>query len=134
MAEQSIVPPGFPTIDIDGRTLVGKMDFICKYQMGLLDLRISDCKVFFGLGEQSLAYFPIIAKMFSCLVAGNYVNKNDPGAVVSIPTPQYWMAVVDNNNDLWTRMCMFVQQSLLKVAPPTAAPASAEAGGAALTD
>ncbi len=127
MPDKMIVPPGFETIEIDGRTLVGKLDFVCKYQMGVLGIRLSDWKVFFEK-DQSLAGMTLIANTFACIVAGNYVNKDNPGAPVSIPTPQYWMSTIDEEK--WGEVCSFVQKVLLKAAPPATAPVLVEKPGA----
>ncbi len=127
MAELTPVPPAFPTIEIDGKKLVGKLDFVCKYQMGVMGIKLSDWKVFFDK-DQTLAGLTLIADTFSCIVAGNYINKENPGSAVSIPTPQYWMANIDD--DKWKEVCAFVQDVLLKTTPPATAPVLVESPGA----
>jgi len=131
MAELTPVPPAFPIVEIMGRKLVCKFDFLAKYQMSVLGIRTADFRAFSrpekpeDMDPRAMA---LAMKLFSCAVASNFIDKDNPGAPAQIPSPEYWAAVIPDEK--WSEVCAATMQAMLKVAPPTAAPASADQTGA----
>ncbi len=127
MGELTAVPPGFPVVEINGRKLVCKFDFLAKYQMSVLGIRTADFRAFrrpdkpedMDPGAMSLAM-----KLFSCAVASNFIDVDNPGAPARIPGPEYWAAVIPDTQ--WGEVCTATMQAMLKVQPSTAGAASAE--------
>ena len=131
MAELTPVPPAFPIVEIMGRKLVCKFDFLAKYQMSVLGIRTADFGAFRKTdnpGDMDPRAMALAMKLFSCAVASNFIDKDNPGAPAQIPSPEYWAAVIPDEK--WGDVCAATMQAMLKVAPPTAAPASAELTGA----
>ncbi len=131
MPELTPVPPAFPVIKLVGRDLVCKFDFIAKYQMSILSIRTTDFRAFSrpdNPADMDPKAMALAVKLFSCAVAGNYIDLDNPGAPAQIPTPEYWAAVIPD--EMWGEVCAATMQAMLKVAPPIAAPASAETTGA----
>ncbi len=131
MAELTPVPPAFPVVEIAGRKLVCKFDFLAKYQMSVLGIRTADFRAFSrpdkpeDMDPRAMA---LAMKLFSCAVASNFIDKENPGAPAQIPSPEYWAAVIPDEK--WGEVCGATMQAMLKVAPPVTAPAPAEAAGA----
>ncbi len=131
MAELTPVPPAFPVVELNGRKLVCKFDFLAKYQMSVLGIKTGDFRAFSrpenpeDMDPRAMA---LAMKLFSCAVASNFIDKDDPGKPAAIPSPEYWAAVIPDEK--WGEVCGATMQAMLKVAPPIAAPASAEIAGA----
>jgi hypothetical protein len=131
MTETMPVPPAFPVVEINGQRLVCKFDFLAKYQMSVLGIRTADFRAFrrpekpedMDPGAMALAM-----KLFSCAVASNFIDTENPGAPARIPSPEYWAAVIPD--DKWGEVCGATMQAMLKVQPPAAAPALAASTGA----
>jgi hypothetical protein len=131
MAETTPVPPAFPVVEINGRKLVCKFDFLAKYQMSVLGIRTADFRAFRrpdNPEDMDPAAMALAVKLFCCAVANNFIDVENPGAPAKIPGPEYWAAVIPDEK--WGDVCAATMQAMLKVAPPTAAPASAENRGA----
>ncbi len=133
MAELTPVPPAFPVVEINGQKLICKFDFLAKYQMSKLGIRTVDFRAFRRPEkpeDMDPAALMLSMKLFSCAVASNFIDVDHPGKPAEIPSPEYWAAVIPE--DQWGEVCTATMQSMLKVAPPIAAPASAETVGAKL--
>lgn len=131
MPELTPVPPAFPVIEIGTRKLICKFDFLAKYQMSVLGIRTADFGAFRKsdrVEDMDPRAMSVALKLFSCAVASNFIDKENPGAPAAIPSPEYWAAVIPDEK--WGEVCAATMQAMLKVAPPTAAPASAETTGA----
>ncbi len=131
MAELTPVPPAFPIVEIMGRKLICKFDFLAKYQMSVLGIKTGDFRAFSRpekVEDMDPRAMALAMKLFSCAVASNFIDKDNPGAPAQIPSPEYWAAVIPDEK--WGEVCSATMQAMLKVAPPTAAPASAETSGA----
>lgn len=131
MAELTPVPPAFPIVELMGRKLVCKFDFLAKYQMSVLGIRTADFRAF-SRPEKSEDMDPkamaLAVRLFSCAVASNFIDKENPAAPTAIPTPEYWAAVIPDEK--WGDVCGATMQAMLKVAPPATAPVLAETTGA----
>ncbi len=133
MAELTPVPPAFPVVELNGRKLICKFDFLAKYQMSVLGIRTADFRAFSRpekVEDMDPRAMALALKLFSCAVANNFIDKDNPGSPAQIPSPEYWAAVIPDEK--WGEVCAATMQAMLKVAPPTAAPASAETAGATL--
>ena len=131
MAELTPVPPAFPIVEIMGRKLICKFDFLAKYQMSVLGIRTADFRAFSrpeNAEDMDPRAMALALKLFSCAVASNYIDVSNPGAPAQIPSPEYWAAVIPDEK--WGEVCAATMQAMLKVAPPATAPALAEATGA----
>ena len=131
MAELTPVPPAFPIVELDGRKLVCKFDFLAKYQMSVLGIRTADFGAFRKVEraeDMDPRAMSVALKLFSCAVASNFIDKENPGAPAQIPSPEYWAAVIPDEK--WGEVCAATMQAMLKVVPPAAAPALVEAGEA----
>jgi hypothetical protein len=131
MPELTPVPPGFPIVEILGRKLICKFDFLAKYQMSVLGIRTADFRAFSrpekpeDMDPRAMA---LAMKLFSCAVASNFIDKDNPGAPAQIPSPEYWAAVIPDEK--WGDVCTATMQAMLKVAPPATALALVETDGA----
>jgi hypothetical protein len=131
MPELTPVPPAFPVIEILGRKLVCKFDFLAKYQMSALGIRTADFRAFRrpdNPEDMDPAAMALAVKLFSCAVANNFIDVENPGAPARIPGPEYWASVIPD--DRWPDVCTATMQAMLKVAPPATAPALVESRGA----
>lgn len=131
MAALTPVPPAFPIIEIMGRKLVCKFDFLAKYQMSILGIRTADFRAFSRpekVEDMDPRAMALAMKLFSCAVASNFIDRDNPGAPAQIPSPEYWAAVIPDEQ--WGDVCSATMQAMLKVAPPATAQALAEATGA----
>ncbi len=131
MAELTPVPPAFPVVELNGRKLVCKFDFLAKYQMSVLGIRTADFSAFRkpdNVADMDPRAMALAMKLFSCAVASNFIDKENPGAPAAIPSPEYWAAVIPDEK--WGEVCSVTMQAMLKVAPPATAPALEEAAGA----
>ena len=127
MAELTPVPPAFPVVDLNGRKLVCKFDFLAKYQMSVLGIRTADFAAFRKVDrpeDMDPRAMSVALKLFSCAVASNFIDKDNPGAPAQIPSPEYWAAVIPDEK--WGDVCAATMQAMLKVAPPATAPALVE--------
>ncbi len=127
MAETTPVPPAFPIVEINGQKLVCKFDFLAKYQMSVLGIRTADFRAFRrpdNPEDMDPTATALAMKLFSCAVANNFIDKENPGAPARIPSPEYWAAIIPDEK--WGDVCTATMQAMLKVQPPTAGAASAE--------
>jgi len=131
MPELTPVPPAFPVVEILGRKLVCKFDFLAKYQMSVLGIRVADFRAFRrpdNPQDMDPTAMALSMKLFSCAVANNFIDVDNPGAPAQIPGPEYWAAVIPDEK--WAEVCTATMSAMLKVAPPATAPAPAESTGA----
>lgn len=129
--ETTPLPPGFPVVEIGGRKLVCKFDFLAKYQMSVLGIRAANFTAFRkpeNTADMDPAAMALTMKLFSCAVASNFVNVEDPGAPARIPGPEYWASVIPDGQ--WAEVCTATMQAMLKAHPPAAGPALVETTGA----
>ncbi len=127
MAELTPVPPAFPVVEIVGRKLICKFDFLAKYQMSVLGIRTADFRAFSrpeNPADMDPRAMALAMKLFSCAVASNFIDVDNPGAPAQIPSPEYWAAVIPD--DKWGEVCGATMQAMLKVLPPATAPVLAE--------
>ncbi len=135
MPETTPTPPAFPIVEIMGRKLVCKFDFLAKYQMSVLGIRTADFSAFRrpeNVADMDPRAMALAMKLFSCAVASNFIDKDNPGAPAAIPSPEYWAAVIPDEK--WADVCTATMQAMLKVAPPATALALVETNGAAKTN
>lgn len=129
--ETTMTPPAFPIVEIMGRKLTCKFDFLAKYRMSELGIRPGDFRAL-NKPNDAESMDPrataLVMKLFSCAVASNFIDKENPGTPVQIPSPEYWAAIIPD--DKWSEVCTATMQAMVKAAPLTAAPASAEKTGA----
>ena len=129
MGENIPVSQEFPVIEIGKRKLVLKADFVSIVRMSALGINQAEIRKVFSDGSQPENMDPgavwTILRMFSCLVAGNFIDKENPAAPSSIPTPEYWSTQIAENQSGWGPLFIAVMQAYLKVIPPAtgAAPA-----------
>jgi hypothetical protein len=131
MAELTPVPPAFPVVEINGQKLVCKFDFLAKYQMSVLGIRTADFRAFRrpdNPEDMDPTATALSMKLFSCAVANNFIDKENPGAPARIPPPEYWASVIPE--DKWGEVCAATMQAMLKVQPPQPARAAVETTGA----
>ncbi len=131
MAELTPVPPAFPVVEILGRKLVLKFDFLAKYQMSVLGIKTADFRAFRrpeNPQDMDPTALALAMKLFSCAAANNFIDVDNPGAPAQIPSPEYWAGVIPDEK--WGEICTATMQSMLKAAPPAAAPVPAESTGA----
>jgi hypothetical protein len=127
MGELTAVPPGFPVVEINGRKLICKFDFLAKYQISVLGIGTADFRALRRADkpeDMDPAALSVIIKLFSCAVASNFIDVDNPGAPTRIPSPEYWAAVIPDEK--WVEVITATNQAALKAHPPTAGAASAE--------
>jgi hypothetical protein len=138
MSETTLTAPAFPVIEIDGRRLVLKFDFLAKFRLSELGVGAIDMRSFRAVDRPEDAdprVLAIVLKLFSAFVASNFIDRENPGSPANVPTPEYWATVIGDDTALWGKMCKATGEALGKVLLSAAAPAPAkDATGAVKTN
>lgn len=81
-------PIKYPSISLGGATYTLKYSTLAEYVADDLKVNLSD--FIYGLREKNTGLFSNFLKLFSAMVAHNFVALKQP-----IPTPEQWAALVD---------------------------------------
>lgn len=136
MAETTPTAPAYPVIEIDGRKLVLKFDFLAKFRLSELGIGLAELRAFRPVDRPEDAdpkVLSLILKLFSCFVASNFINRDNPGAPAQIPSPEYWAALVGDDMEMWREMARATGEALGKAVLSVAAPAPASDQSGATT-
>lgn len=105
--EHTPTAPSFPVIEIEGRKLVLKFDMLAKHRLSEMGISVVDLRMFKPADrpeDVDARVLSMCIKLFSCFVANNYIDKDDPGAPARIPSPEYWAVVIGDDMELWKRV------------------------------
>ncbi len=121
MVEYTVAPPEFPVVEIGGRKLAVKSDFLSIVRMSALGINQQDLRSLFQAASAVERSDPTviwnIIRLWSCMVAGNYIDRDNPSAPSTIPTPEYWASVIGDDLNKWDDICSAVVKAYLKAMP-----------------
>lgn len=132
--ENTAIAPTFPVFEIGGRKLTVKFDSLARFRMSALGITNDELRTIRrvdNIDQLDPRILSVIVKLFSCAVANNFINLDDPGAPARIPSPEYWAAVIDDER--WKDVVTVIMTAYVKASPPMLAPPSAESDGAKQT-
>jgi|SRR5215471_7535649 len=127
--ETTPTAPAYPVIEIDGRRLVLKFDMIAKFRLSEMGVGALDLRMFRPAQkpeEIDPRVLSLCLKLFSCFVANNFVNREDPGTPTHIPSPEYWAAVIGDDMKMWVSVNKALGEAMGKAFLTGAGPAPAQ--------